>query len=244
MIKQGSATVITALLIASCSNAATTNSTTGAGVQTTSTVPTTTSTSTTIPPTTPATTSIPPTTVGSETVGSPDALKALIDEVVAEVGESNLGGRENVPFLDINNPDPIVAMKSIVAFDLWVATTWPDPPMVILYTVEGTQGRNLYMRGANSTFKGGSRIVYLDEQYVATNYQVVTPEEVLPAEVTADLPRGAIAISYESSSGPFEVRRVEDQAVDASSDGWSSRTVVTIIVPTPVGWQIWYEASS
>jgi hypothetical protein len=241
MIKQGRATVVTALLIASCSNAATTTSTTDAGVQTTSTVPTTTSTSTTIPTTTPTTTSIPPTTVDSETVGSPDVLKALIDEVVAEVGEANLGGRENVPFLDINNPDPIVAMKSIIAFDVWVITTWPDPPMVNVYTVDGSQARNLYSRGANSFFKGGSRVVYLEQGYQATGYEVASPDEVLPPEVVESLPLGAVAISYTSSSGPFEVRRVEDESTDASSDGWPPRPVVTVIVPTTYGWQVWYE---
>ncbi|MBK5268224.1 MAG: hypothetical protein JJE47_12395 [Acidimicrobiia bacterium] len=241
MIKQGSATVVTALLIASCSNPATTTTTTVAGAPTTSPAPTpTTSPSTTIPTTTTATLS-PPTTISPETVGSPAALEALIDEVVAEVGEANLGGRENIPFLDINNPDPIAAMKSIIAFDVWVITTWPDPPMVNVYTVDGSQARNLYSRGANSFFKGGSRVVYLEQGYRAAGYHVASPEEVLSPEVVESLPSGAVAISYTSSSGPFEVRRVDDESTDASSDGWPSRPVVTVIVPTNYGWQVWYE---
>ncbi len=243
MIKQGSATVVTALLITSCSNAATTiTTTTVAGAPVTSAVPTTTtSPSTTIPTTTSLTTTA---TTSPGTVGSPAALEALIDEVVAEVGEANLGGRENIPFLDINNPDPIEALKSIIDFDSWVATTWPDPPLVNLYTVEGSEGRSLYTRGANSAFKGGSRIVYLADPYLATSYEIVEPSEVLPAELVEDLPRGAVAISYVSSSGPFELRRVEDDAVDAISDGWASRPVVTVVSPSAVGWQIWFEVSS
>lgn len=177
-------------------------------------------------------------------MGSPAALEALIDDVVAEVGEANLGGRENIPFLDINNPDPIEALRSIIDFDSWVATTWPDPPLVNLYTVEGSEGRSLYARGANSAFKGGSRIVYLADPYMATSYEIVDAAEVLPAEVVADLPRGAVTISYISSSGPFELRRVEGEVVDARSDGWASRPVVTVVSPTVVGWQIWFEASS
>ena len=238
MIRPGSAVLAMALLIAACSTdtpTTTTTTTTLAPGPTTTADPTTTTTTTTTSPST---------TVSSEAVGSAELKEALIDEIVAEVGEANLGGRENIPFLDINNPDPLVAMQSIIAFDSWVATTWPDPPMVSLYTVEGSQGRSLYERGANSTFKGGSRIVYLADPYIAENYEIVEPNVVLPVEVLAELPRGAIAISYDSSSGPFEVRRVEDDSVDASSDGWEKRNVVTVISPTAVGWQIWYEASS
>ncbi|MDH3193051.1 MAG: hypothetical protein OEM40_01900, partial [Acidimicrobiia bacterium] len=145
------------------------------------------------------------------------------------------------PFLDINNPDPLAAMQSIIAFDVWVITTWPDPPMVEIYTVQGSQGQSLYSRGANSFFKGGSRVVYLDEPYSASGYELVEAGSALLSDVADTLPRGAVAISYVSSSGPFEVRRVEDETVDASSDGWVSREVITVLVPTTFGWQVWFE---
>ncbi len=164
MKKQGSAAAAAiALLVASCSSASPASTTIAA-------LPTTSPTTTLAPsPTTTAelttTTASPSTTLSSEAVGSAELKDALIDEVVAEVGEANLGGRENIPFLDINNPDPLVAMQSIIAFDSWVITTWPDPPMVEIYTVDESQvGRvrpcQLHLQGARTrTFEGGSRIV-------------------------------------------------------------------------------------
>lgn len=239
MKRQRSAATAIALLVASCSSGSPASTTVAALPTTTTTTTLATAPTTRVEPST--TTASPSTTLASDLVGSPEAKDALIEAIVAEVGEDNLGGRENVPFLDINHPDPLVAMQSIIAFDSWVITTWPDPPMVEIYTADESPGRNAYARGVSSIFKGGSRIVYLGSPYTAVDYRVVDASEALTEEVMADLPRGAVAIAYESSSGPFEVRRVEDETVDASSEGWETRTVVTVLVPTSLGWQIWFE---
>jgi len=242
--KQGSAAAAAiALLVASCSNASPASTTIAPPATTTRSTPTTTTLSAT-PPTTvvPTTTTVSPaTSVSSGTVGSSELKEALIDEIVAEVGEANLGGRENIPFLDINNPDPLAAFASITAFDLWVFSTWPDPPMVEIYTVADSPGRNSYKAAANTFFKGGSRIVFLGSPYSAENARVVEPADYLAPEIVEQLPSDAVTIAYESSSGPFEVRRLEDEGVDISSSGWAGLEAIEVIVPTQFGWQIWYE---
>jgi len=245
--KQGSAVAAAiALLVASCSSASPTSTTVAALPTTTPTTtlapsPTTTAVLTTTTASPSTTTASPTTMLSLEAVGSAELKEALIDGVVAEVGAANLGGRENVPFLDINNPDPLVAFASITAFDLWVFTTWPDPPMVKIYTVADSPGRSSYTAAANTFFKGGSRIVFLGSPYSAEGARVVEPADYLAPEVVEQLPSDAVAIAYESSSGAFEVRRVEDESVDISSNGWSGLEAIEVMVPTQFGWQIWYE---
>ena len=142
--------VVLGVLAAACSNTVDTTTTTAVAAPTT-VQPTTTSTTAT---TTSTTTSTTTTTVASEAVGSVDRLNELIVSVTSEVGLENLGGLEDAPELDMSNPDPIAAFESIIAFDTWLAVTWPDPRLAEIYTFEGIQARtSVYNRWVQYVFR-------------------------------------------------------------------------------------------
>lgn len=124
-------TLTAVLTLSACSGTATTTTlppTTVAPPTTTTTPPTT----TTVAPTT--TTGPAPTTLPEGTVGDPAALQALAEEVARESG---------IPFEDffvpdITQPDPIEALKELVAYSHWVATTYPDKELARIHTIDGS----------------------------------------------------------------------------------------------------------
>ncbi len=64
-------------------------------------------------------------------------------------------------------------------------------------------------------------------------------ELTLPAETLEDLPANAVAVSYDSTSGPLHlVREDSGEIVEVLIDGWDWRSIA-IMVPTAEGWKTW-----
>ncbi len=111
-----------ALALGACSGTAETTTTPPATLAptTTTTAPPTTTTS--APPTTTTTTVAPTTTLPEGTVGDPTALQALAEEVARESGIPI----EEFFIPNITQPDPVEALKELVAYSSWVSATYPD----------------------------------------------------------------------------------------------------------------------
>lgn len=238
MIKQGSATVVTALLIASCSNAAGITTTTVAGAPPASAVPTAAISPTTIP-TPPPTTSMPSTTTGSATVGSPAALEALMTRVIREeVGADNIGDLSEVPVLDVNNPDPTAALLSNVAFEDWAYKTFPDQGWADVLTVADSPAFLSYRTQFDS--EGAAFVRWEDVGEPFTVVSIEFPDIVpLAQSVLDDLPEDSVTFLLDTSRGAYRKVRIDTGDVVEERPGWDSIMLVVVMAPMSVGWQVY-----
>ncbi|MDQ3783198.1 MAG: hypothetical protein M3349_09745, partial [Actinomycetota bacterium] len=117
-------TVVAICLLAACSDAGAVTTTTVAEPPATTT--TTSPPTTTAPPVT-STTAASTTTIDTGLIGDPDALIAMIEETRAFAigfGETQYSALD-IPYPDLNSPDPGVALAEAWAFEAWLMETGP-----------------------------------------------------------------------------------------------------------------------
>ncbi len=235
MTKKGSIAVVIVLLVASCSSAASPTTTLESAPPTTTT--TTAPTPTTVAPTT--TTATPPTTASAETVGSPEAMRALIERVVVEeVGSDNVGPLSDVPSLSANDSDPLVALLSNIAFEDWAYKTFPDPAWAEVLAVPGSPAFFSYRTQLDSERNANVRWEDAGDPFTVVSAELLTDVPLDPA-VLDEFPDDSVSFMIDTSRGPYRKVRIDTGEVVDDRPGWESIKLIVVVAPTGVGWQVY-----
>lgn len=229
--------LVCSLVLAACSD-------TAAPTTSQATAPVTTTTMSKAPPTTTPTTEVttPAPTLVTGAVGDP--------AVIAEAHESALRGIRlspesfppgainiDIPWPDTTNPDPVIALRSIWEFDAWVATTLPYDRLATLYLVEDSpawQQAGEFMEQLDSN----QWIVEFDGPGFVWKTGVLIEAGASP--VVPDAPIDSILVSYTSSQSDGAIRRLNDGSEVTSGKGYDEQTRTAVLVPTGLGWQIYW----
>ena len=228
--------VLAALALTACSGTATTTTLPPARVAptTTTTAPPTT---TTAAPTTTTTVAPTTTTLPEGTVGDPAALQALAEEVARE----SLIPIEEFYIPNITQPDPIEALKELVAYSSWVAATFPDKELARIHTIDNSPARTAE-RNVFDPLESFRRIVKPVTPYLNEGFQIVDIDDLPTTETTrANLPAGAVAIVFVSTSDGYDIVDEETGEVARTVPPWTDLEIYVVVAPTQYGWQeYWY----
>lgn len=222
------------LSISACSGSATT--TTVAPVVTASSA-TTLTTLAPPPATTAPSTTIAPTTLPEGTVGNPAALQALAEQLAID----NLIPIDEFFIPDITQPDPVGALKELLAYSDWTVTTFPDKSLAQIHSMEGSPARAAE-RSLLDTLEGFDLVIRPITPPVSGDYQIVSLDELpLTKSIRAAVPERAVALSFLSTADGYEYVNVSTGEVVESFAPWTDRLFYVVIAPTGFGWQeFWY----
>ncbi len=232
-------TIMVLCLLAACtdSNAANPSTTTSAESATTATSP---------PTTTPAVTS---TTVRATTttfedvlVGDPEELQQAIDEArdfAVRDGELHYEG-VTIPYPDLNNPNPLVALREALAFEAWLFEIGPYSAFVHAYNYPDS----LRLGQIRSQFLGldaqGVRFGHMVDTYEVFDSVIVSVDQVaMPDSARAGIPPGSVAVSYRDRGGPHEMIDLATGDVLKTIEAYEGSGTV-ILAPSELGWQIYW----
>jgi len=173
-------------------------------------------------------------------------LRALIDQLrdLAEgAGETQFVGVE-IPYPDLNNPDPVVALSEAWAFEAWLMETGPFIGFVDVYNYPSSPR----LREINSDFlQWDGRDLRFDE--VVDTYELLTGE-VVPLEVAAmskrardSVPPGSVAVAYTDRGGPYPLIIAATGEVLETIEGYEGAGVV-VIAPSELGWQLYWSGEA
>lgn len=152
--------------------------------------------------------------------------------------------RAGVPWPDLRNPDPVVAQLDIFAMWIWMTENNPDP--VLIDVIAHPDGPN---REEVAAIFGELHVrdqveVRTQAPYRAFDHRVVTFESAgLPLWLARDVPtpEQAVVVYYSDDSGPVERRDRISGEVFETRAATSTRSWVSIMVPTDVGWLLWRD---
>lgn len=233
--------LVCSLVLAACSDTASPTTS-----QATAPVTSTTVTATTPPATNASVVTVPTPTLASGSVGDPAAI--------AEAHESALRGIRlspesfppgaidiDIPWPDTTNPDPVVALRSIWEFDAWVATTLPYDRLAMLYLAEDSSAWD----------RAGEFIEELDQKQWMVEFDgpgfVWKEGAVVEAGDSLELPElpiDSIVIRYRSSQSDARILRLGDGSEVSSGKGYEEQSRIAVLVPTDLGWQIYWFGES
>jgi hypothetical protein len=218
---------------------------TSGDAESTTTVPATTATvieatMTTAPPTT-TTTEATTTTELTGTIGSPEALAALVVEANAN---SNLAYGTEVPaelIPDLTTGDPVQAARGLYELEAEIVQTGPVDEWVDVLVYPGSPISFKYLRDLQSL--SGNQLVAV---VGGDGYKIheVRPamdadrEEVLAA-IRTEVPDGSAIVVVTSSSGPIDYIN-PDGEVQTSNEGWSNRSRLVVVSPSESGWKLYW----
>lgn len=234
--------VIAICLVGACSEA-------GAGPTTTAEPPATTTT-TSIPATTASpvtsTTAAVTTTVGDDQVGDAQALRAEIDEIrdfAVSEGESQFEGVA-IPYPDINNPDPVVALKEAWAFEVWLMEIGPYAAFLETYNYPDS----VRLSQIGSEFLGfgaqGVRFGDMVGNYEVTGATVVALNEAaMTDDARAGIPQGSVAVAYEDRGGPHQLIDQQTGEVLETIEAYEG-SGVAVLSPSSLGWQLYWSGEA
>lgn len=172
-------------------------------------------------------------------VGDAAAYDALIAELAATVPAEL---RNEVPWPDLRNPDPIIAQQDIFDLWIWMNENHPDPRLVDLIAPTGSPNRPGIVTTFATMFRDGLLAIRPTAPYRAYDQQAITFESAgLPLWLARDVPPGAAVIYYTDDSGPTETRRRLTGEVIDESPALPPRDWVSILVETEVGWLLWRD---
>lgn len=221
---------------------------TGSADPTTTSSPSVTTGTSVAPSTTAApSTTVPVATLAPGSVGDPAVIEAARTEALRliEIDPSSFppGAAElEIPWPDTTNPDPVEALRSIWEFDEWVATTLPYDAFARMYLVEDSPAWRSAGEFIEQLWINGWIVVFEDpEGYVFEGGEMVELIETsAPAETLAAAPDGAVAVRYQSRSASFSVDRPGAGPVGISGSAWADLQEEAIVVPTELGWRLWW----
>lgn len=225
-----------ALVMSACSGSSTESSTTTS----TSSTTTTSTTSTTSPTST--STSTTTTSLATGLVGDPALVEQAIDDAAIGVEEIFGVPREEIPSPDLTNPDPLVAMREILEFDIWVFQNAPRRGLIEVYTDPLTPAwETLFtvverLSPDTVVFDDGGGLTISEIRLASSEEAALVPDEV-----REEAPRDVVPVWYVYSASPYSI--VDPQGtVRESLDGWTDRTYLALLAPSPRGWLLHWEA--
>ena len=171
--------------------------------------------------------------------GTAQAYAELIERLEADVPAAL---RDEVPWPDLRDPNPIVAQTEIFELWIWMAERHPEPNLVEAMAAPGSPSREDIV----SVFGRQQALNQLERRtgagYQAFDHLVVTFESAgLPLWLGRDVPEDAVVVYYSDNSGPTEITdRDSGQLFEVLPDT-PTRTWLSIMVPTEVGWQLWRD---
>jgi len=174
-------------------------------------------------------------------VGDPALLLQKIEEgSVGLEGEFGLDPAV-VPVPDLTNPDPLIAMREIIDFDLWVFSNAPRRGLIEVYVVDRSpEWEDLVlatdrMNSGKFRFAPGDGLEVSELGYANDEHIASIPQDDLDAA-----PEGSVIVYYVYSIDPFEILNF-DGSVLRTNDGWTNRLVVGVLSPTARGWALYWE---
>ncbi len=232
MSRRPVAVVVFGLVVVAC-RGETVSSTTDTLPETTTTTVVVTTTSSTVAST----------TVPEGFVGDPAAIKEHIElamDIVELSPESFPPGalELEIPWPENTTADPVVALRAIWEFDAWVASVFPYEAFAEIYLAEDSAAwreaggfiRQLDLNNWIVEFDGPG--------FVWVSGGLGEPSDV-PADV--EIPVGGVVVRYRSSQSDVTILRVEDGSVVNTGSGYPEEDLVAVLVPSPLGWQVyWY----
>ena len=150
--------------------------------------------------------------------------------------------RNEVPWPDLRNPNPIVAQIEIFNLWIWMGANLSEPQLVEVMAAPGSPSRELVVSVFGEIERAGIFEIRNGQQYEAFDHLVVTFESAgLPMWLARDVPADAVVIYYSDSSGPVDIVDQDTGAILEVQPGFPSRTWLSIMVPTDVGWLLWRD---
>lgn len=174
--------------------------------------------------------------------GRPGSAEAY-DELIARLdGEIPAELRNEVPWPDLRNPDPVVAQRQIFDMWIWMAANYPEPVLVEVLTAPASPSRLEVVSIFGELDRAGELEERLGQPYRAFDHLVVTFESAgLPLWLARDVPEDAVVVYYSDNSGPTAVTDRETGDFLYERPGVPTRAWLSIMVPTDVGWQLWRD---
>ena len=171
--------------------------------------------------------------------GSAEAYSEMIDRLAADI-PADL--RSDVPWPDLRNPDPVVAQIEIFELWIWMAANYPEPELVEVMAAPGSPSREEIVGVFGALDRRNELERRTGQGYQAFDHLVVTFESSgLPLWLGRDVPEDAVVVYYSDNSGPTEVTDRDTGEVLTILPGVATRTWLSIMVPTDVGWQLWRD---
>jgi hypothetical protein len=150
--------------------------------------------------------------------------------------------RRQIPWPDLRTPNPIVAQIDIFDLWIWMAENLTEPQLAEIMAAPGSPSRESiesifgYLKSQN-IFESRP-----GQQYEAFDHLVVTFESAgLPLWLGRDVPADAVVVYYSDRSGPVNIVDQDTEAIIATQLGIPTRTWLSIMAPTDVGWQLWRD---
>jgi len=150
--------------------------------------------------------------------------------------------RNEVPWPDLRNPNPIVAQVEIFDLWIWMGANFPETEFVEAMAAPGSPSRELIVSIFGEIERANIFEIRNGQEYEAVDHLVVTFESAgLPLWLARDVPDDAVVVYYSDSSGPVDIVDQDTGTVLEVQPGYPSRTWLSIMVPTDVGWLLWRD---
>lgn len=164
-----------------------------------------------------------------------ELISRLEQEVPAEL-------RNEVPWPDLRNPDPTRVQIEIFDLWIWMTANLPEPKLVEVMTVPGSPSREDVVAVFGRLDRNNQLEIRTAQPYQAFDHVVVTFESAgLPLWLGRDVPDDAVVVYYSDNSGPVDVIDRDTREFITRFPPTSTRSWLSIMVPTDVGWQIWRD---
>jgi hypothetical protein len=209
--------------------------------------PTTTLAASTTTPASSTTTSPPPTTTTDDgLVGDPEALREFIESIrmqVVSFGYDQFDGID-IPYPDLNSPDPIDALREAFAFEAWLLEVGPHPTFAETYNYPDSPRRGETATRLSTLVARAARYEGVVDGYEIVTARVVPLDEVAIGDHDREgIPPGSIAVEATARGGPEQVVEVDSGTVLEEVEPYEE-TGIVILSPTDLGWQLYWEGES
>ena len=183
---------------------------------------------------------VPPLVLPSSAPGTDEAAAELLEDLVRFITDEQQ--QAGVPWPDLRNPDPVEAYQSHAAFQNWMAENNPTPSLVEAYTAPGSPERSFDLEMFDFRNAMDPRSGPADPPYSMRVEDLVHPAATgITDALLAQVPEGSAAIVYWDSVGRSDIFTTDGQLWN-TSEGWTDvGPWVSIMAPTDVGWQVWWD---
>jgi hypothetical protein len=171
--------------------------------------------------------------------GTANSYAVLIEKLEQVVP---LDLRRQVPWPDLRDPNPIVAQIDIFGLWIWMAENLTEPQLVEIMAAPASPSRQSIVSIFGNLTSQNIFEARPGQQYEAFDHLVVTFESAgLPLWLGRDVPTDAVVVYHNDRSGPVNIVDQDTGAVVSTHPGIPTRTWLSIMVPTDVGWQLWRD---
>lgn len=147
----------------------------------------------------------------------------------------------DVPIPDLTNPDPLVAMKAIIEFDLWVFSNAPRRGLVEVYTLDRSPEWEDLVLAADRMNSGTFSFAPGDGLSVSEiGFASGEDLDLVPSDVMDEAPEESSIVYYVYSIDPFDILD-STGTITRRNEGWTDRFVVAVLAPTDRGWVLYWE---